>query len=66
MELVVSPKKDAIALGNHRNELILVDLEAGSSRVLDRSRHGRMRGIAWSPDGCWIAYGFALTKSWFG
>ncbi len=61
VDLVVSPKTDAVALSNHRNELILVDLEARTARVLDRSRHQRIRGIAWSPDGRWIAYGFAET-----
>lgn len=61
VDLVVSPKKDKVALGNHRNELILVDLEARTARVLDRSRHDRLRGIAWSPDGRWIAYGLAET-----
>lgn len=60
--LVVSPKKDEVALSNHRNELILVDLEGRTARVLDRSRHSRMRGIAWSPDGRWIAYGFFDTQ----
>jgi tricorn protease len=60
--LVVSPKQDQVALSNHRNELILVDLEARTAVVLDRSRYGRMRGIAWSPDGRWVAYGFADTS----
>ncbi|MFQ5855999.1 MAG: S41 family peptidase [Anaerolineae bacterium] len=54
--------KDMVALSNHRNELILVDLEARTARVLDRSRHTRIRGIAWSPDGRWIAYGFFDTQ----
>ncbi len=57
VDLVASPKTDQVALGNHRNELILLDLETRTATVLDRSRHGRMQGIAWSPDGRWIAYG---------
>jgi tricorn protease len=61
VNLVVSPKKDQVALSNHRNELILVDLDARTTRVLDRSRYDRIRGIAWSPDGRWIAYGFVET-----
>ncbi|MFQ5613752.1 MAG: S41 family peptidase [Anaerolineae bacterium] len=59
INLVPSPKKDQIALSNHRHELILVDLEARSLQVLDRSRYGRIWGIAWSPDGRWLAYDFA-------
>ncbi|MFQ5593944.1 MAG: S41 family peptidase [Anaerolineae bacterium] len=62
VNLVVSPKSDEIALSNHRNELILVDAEERTARVLDRSRHSRIRGIAWSPDGRWIAYGFHDTQ----
>jgi tricorn protease len=62
VNLVASPKKDQLALSNHRNELVLVDLESRSAEVLERSPYGRMRGIAWSPDGRWIAYGFADTS----
>jgi tricorn protease len=61
VDLAVSPKRDQVALSNHRNELLLVDLEERTVQILDRSRHGRMRGIAWSPDGRWIAYGFVET-----
>lgn len=51
-----------VALTNHRHELILVDLDTGRARTLDRSPHHRIRGVAWSPDGQWIAYGFASTE----
>ncbi len=61
IDLVVSPVDDVVAITNHRNELIVVDLEAATSRVLDRSEANRIRGIAWSPDGCWLAYGFATS-----
>ena len=60
-DLVISPTDDAIVLSNHRNELILVNLETATSRVLDRSDYGAIDGIAWSPDGSWVAYGFAIT-----
>ncbi len=70
VSLAVSPKPapnsdeehDLVALTNHRNELILVDLQTREARMLDRSRHSRIRGIAWSPDGRWIAYGFFNTQ----
>ncbi|HEX9131483.1 MAG TPA: PDZ domain-containing protein [Ktedonobacteraceae bacterium] len=60
-DLAVSPTDDAVAIANHRNELLVVDLESGSSRIIDRSDYGQMHGIAWSPDGRWLAYGFRST-----
>ena len=60
-DLAVSPTDDAVAIANHRNELLVVDLESGSSRLIDRSDYGQMHGVAWSPDGRWLAYGFQMT-----
>ncbi|MGH9042327.1 MAG: S41 family peptidase [Acidimicrobiia bacterium] len=48
-----------VAVANHRHELHLVDLEAGTSRLLDRSGHGHLNGVVWSPDGRWLAYACA-------
>ncbi len=62
VSLVVSPTDDVVALTNHRNELITIDLEAATSRVLDRSDYGPIRGVAWSPDGRWLAYGFSFSN----
>src|SRR6266487_2333089 len=62
IDLAVSPTDNDIAISNHRNELIMVDLETSSSRVIDRSDYGRMRGMAWSPDGRWLAYGFPSSS----
>ncbi|MBV9614235.1 MAG: PDZ domain-containing protein [Ktedonobacteraceae bacterium] len=58
----ISPTDDRVAITNHRNELVLVDLEKETARVLDRSTASRIRGMSWSPDGCWLAYGFALSS----
>jgi tricorn protease len=60
-DLAVSPTSDAVAIANHRNELLVLDLESGSSRIIDRSDYGQMQGIAWSPDSRWLAYGFQTT-----
>ncbi len=54
---------DLVVLSNHRYELILVDLASRTMRLLDRSQHARIHGIAWSPDGRWVAYGFADTQN---
>lgn len=61
IDLRVSPKADRIVLANERFELVLVDLRTRRCRVLDRSRFGRIAGIAWSPDGRWVAYGIQRT-----
>lgn len=62
VSLYPAPTKPEVALSNHRNELILVNIETRTARVLDRSRYARIRGMAWSPDGNWLAYGFADTQ----
>ncbi len=53
---------DQVVLSNHRYELILVDLSSRTMRLLDKSQYARIRGMAWSPDGRWVAYGFADTQ----
>ena len=55
------PSGTHIAVANHRHELHLVDLDEGTSRLLDRSEHGALDGVVWSPDGRWLAYSFATT-----
>ncbi len=57
-----SPTRDEVALVNHRHELIVVDLAAPAARVVERSDYGDLRGVAWSPDGHWIAYGMPLSE----
>jgi tricorn protease len=62
VDLEVAPTGERAALTNHRNDVIAVDLAAGTMRVLDHSPFGRINGIAWSPDGRWLAYGFPATR----
>ncbi|HEX7737324.1 MAG TPA: PDZ domain-containing protein [Ktedonobacteraceae bacterium] len=61
LNMVISPTEDAVAIANQRHELIRVELESGQQQLIDRSEHLPIQGIAWSPDGHWLAYGFALT-----
>jgi tricorn protease len=63
VDLEVAPGVDTLALANHRNELLLVDLSSDtpSMRQLDRSPLGRIDGMAWSFDSRWLAYGFPNT-----
>ena len=59
-DLEVGPASDQVAIANHRNELLLLDLRGGEPelRRLDRSEFGDLLGIAWSADGRWLAYGY--------
>jgi len=62
VDLKVSPIDDVVAIVNHRNELVVVDLESGKSAVVDKSEYERISGAAWSPDGNWLAYSFANSN----
>jgi tricorn protease len=61
LDMVVSPSEDSVAIANQRHELILVNLESGQQQIVDQSEYMPIQGMAWSPDGHWLAYGFALT-----
>ncbi|MCF7805508.1 MAG: PDZ domain-containing protein [Candidatus Marinimicrobia bacterium] len=65
LNLHPSPTENKVAFSNHRHELVLVDLDAKEATVLDRSEYQRLRGVAWSPDGCWIAFSCAETQQTF-
>jgi tricorn protease len=60
-DMATPPEGAMVAVANHRHELHLVDIEASTSRLLDRSEHGALDGVVWSPDGRWLAYSFATT-----
>ena len=63
VDLEVAPTVDTVAIANHRNQLLLIDLsgEDASMRELDRSPFGRIEGMAWSFDSRFVAYGFPNT-----
>jgi tricorn protease len=56
--LRAAPHGTRVAIGNHRNEVIVGDVATGDVRVIDRSDHGRTEDVAFSPDGQWLAYTF--------
>jgi len=56
--VVASPAGRRLAIGNHRNELLVGDVESGKAKVVDRSEAGRIEDVAWSPDGAWVAYAY--------
>jgi tricorn protease len=60
-DLATPPEGPLVAVANHRHELHVVDVDANTSRLLDRSEHGALNGVVWSPDGRWLAYSCAAT-----
>ncbi|MCC6197674.1 MAG: PDZ domain-containing protein, partial [Burkholderiales bacterium] len=54
--MAATPRGSLVAIGNHRNEVLVGDVETGELRVVDHSDHGRTEDLAWSPDGQWLAY----------
>jgi tricorn protease len=53
-----APAGARVALTNHRHEVLLVDVDADTCKVIDHSECGRSESVAWSPDGAWLAYPF--------
>jgi tricorn protease len=63
-ELAAAPMApDRVAVVNHRHELLLVDVASGATRTVDSSACGALTDLAWSPDGRWLAYSIALTRT---
>lgn len=60
-DLRIAPTGNLAALTNHRMEIVLVDLQSGDVRVGDHSENGRIRDLAWSPDGRFLAYAYPET-----
>ncbi|MCC7328325.1 MAG: PDZ domain-containing protein [Burkholderiales bacterium] len=53
-----APKGTQVAIANHRNEVLVGDVESGVLTVADRSDDGRTEDLSWSPDARWLAYPF--------
>jgi len=59
LAMAVSPAGDRVAITNHRQELLVISLKTRGGptlRKLDHSPFGRLAGVAWSPDGRWLAW----------
>jgi tricorn protease len=57
--LSAAPKGDRVAIANHRNETIVVDLNSRRMQLIDRSNTLHSYLLAWSPDGRWLAFNHA-------
>ena len=60
-EITVNPKKDQIVFSNHRYELMSLDLTSRELRLIDRGKASSIAGMAWSPDGEWVAYSVSIS-----
>jgi tricorn protease len=58
LALAAAPTGRRVAITNHRNEVLIGDLDSGALTRVDRSDCGRSEELAWSPDGKWLAYPF--------
>lgn len=59
IEMIVHPHEDQLAIANHRQELLHVDLKSKKLKVLDQSKAERITGVSFSPDGRWLAYSWS-------
>ncbi|HVO89865.1 MAG TPA: S41 family peptidase, partial [Casimicrobiaceae bacterium] len=59
--LQAAPRGTRVAIANHRNEVLIGDVESGDLAIIDRSDAGRTEDLAWSADGAWLAYSFATS-----
>ncbi len=63
IELELSPNGETLAFSNHRHELCVLDLAENTIRTLDRSLGRPISGIAYSPDGRFIAYSWSPNSN---
>jgi len=63
MRVAPTPASNMVALSNHRQELLIIDLKTKKIRELDCSQADRISGLTWSADGRWLAYSYPLRQS---
>ncbi|MBN2551029.1 MAG: PDZ domain-containing protein [Anaerolineales bacterium] len=59
--IAVNPCKDQIIFGNHRYELLCLDLKTSELRKIDRGSDSHIRDFCWSPDGEWVVYSVSIN-----
>jgi tricorn protease len=67
IDMKVSPRAYAgaewIGISNHRNELIIIQLETGEARLVHRNEHQFMGDFSWSPDTRFIAFSKSVSAN---
>jgi tricorn protease len=56
LELAMAPDGSRAAVASHDGRLLLVERATGEVREVDRSEHGDVSGLAFSPDSAWLAW----------
>ncbi|MGI5288243.1 S41 family peptidase [Nonomuraea polychroma] len=56
LELEAAPDGKHAAVATHDGRLLVVDLESGAIRELDRTTQGDVSGLTFSPDSSWLAW----------
>ncbi|MEV1174102.1 PDZ domain-containing protein, partial [Nonomuraea sp. NPDC049784] len=56
LELEAAPDGKYVAAATHDGRLLVVDLESGNVRELDRTTQGDVSGLTFSPDSAWLAW----------
>ncbi|MFE6283534.1 S41 family peptidase [Streptomyces sp. NPDC057877] len=54
--LAMAPDGSRAAVAAHDGRVLLVERESGEIRELDRSEHGDVSGLVFSPDSTWLAW----------
>ncbi|MEV5728945.1 S41 family peptidase [Streptomyces pharetrae] len=54
--LAMAPDGSRAAVAAHDGRVLLVDRETGEVREVDRSEHGDVSGLTFSPDSAWLAW----------
>lgn len=56
LDLEAAPDGKHVALATHDGRLVVVDVESGDLRELDRTDNGDIKHLAFSPDSAWLAW----------
>ncbi|GIH70159.1 S41 family peptidase [Sphaerimonospora thailandensis] len=59
LDLAAAPDGEHVAVATHDGRLLVVDLDSGNVRELDRTTHGDVQGLTFSPDSAWLAWAHA-------
>ncbi|MGI5493669.1 S41 family peptidase [Microtetraspora malaysiensis] len=65
LDLAAAPDGKHAAVAAHDGRLLVVDLDSGNVRELDRTTHGDVQQLTFSPDSAWLAWAHAYRAERF-